>query len=216
MEGRGGGLARRSKEGKRDVDTSVEGKSTRARRHSKRKKGEGRREGGGSRDSGFGSGDGGRTQPPHTCIDIHSKGVLLVRHQAVSVILGHDAEDVILQFGVEVEVDSSDVGNDSARLCGFQHAHCLDRVEELGAGVIDVVDQDGDGGRARQGNSAPVGGHHCQPVGLLLFSVDGDIANADDSRGWVDEEAVLSPGLYSVHQLAIEATVLIRGCDLKD
>lgn len=45
MEGRGGGLARRSKEGKRDVDTSVEDKTTRAQRHSKRKKGEGKERG---------------------------------------------------------------------------------------------------------------------------------------------------------------------------
>lgn len=151
-----------------------------------------------------------------TCIDVHSKGVFLIRHQAVSIILGYDTDDVILQFGVEVKVDCRDVGDDSAWLCRFQHAHCLDRVEELWAGVVDVIDQDGDDGCARQGNSAPVGGHHCQLVGLLLFSVDGDIANTDDSRDWVDEEAILSPGFYSVHQLPIEATVLIGGCDLKD
>lgn len=200
------------------METSVEEKTTRAQREWQRKRKkegrEGRREGRGGKDSGFGLGEDGSHL--RTCIDIHSKGIFLVRHQAVGVVLGHDAKDVILQFGVEVEVDGSDVSNDSAWLCGFQHAHCLDRVEELGAGVIDVIDQDGDGGCARQGNSAPVGGHHRQPVGLLLFSVDGGIANTDDSCDWMDEEAVLSPGFYSVDQLPIEATVLICGCDLKD
>lgn len=85
---------------------------------------------------------------PRTCIDIHGEGIFLVGHQAVSVILGHDAEDVVLQSGVEVKVDSSDIGNDSAWLCRLQHAHCLDGVEEFRAGVIDVVDQDGDDGCA--------------------------------------------------------------------
>lgn len=67
-----------------------------------------------------------------------------------------------------------------------------------------------------KGTVPPVGGHHCQPVGLLFFSVNGGIANADDSGDGMDEEAVLSPGFYTVHQLPIEATVLICGCDLKD
>ena len=51
-----------------------------------------------------------------TCVDIHSKGVLLVRHQAVSVVLGHNVDDVVLQLRIEVTVNGGDVGNDSAWL----------------------------------------------------------------------------------------------------
>lgn len=58
----------------------------------------------------------GRAAGPCTCIDIHSEGVLLVGYQAVSIILGHDADDVVLQLWVEVPVDGGDVGNDSAWL----------------------------------------------------------------------------------------------------
>lgn len=60
--------------------------------------------------------EGWRGAGPCTCVDIHGKGVLLVRHQAVSVILGYNADDVVFQLRVEVTVDGGDVGNDSAWL----------------------------------------------------------------------------------------------------
>jgi hypothetical protein len=160
--------------------------------------------------------EGWRTVGPCTCVDIHSKGVLLAGHQAVSVILGHDASDVVFQLWVEVKVCGSNIGNDSAWLSRLQHTHCLDGVEELRPGVIDVINQDGDKSCAREGHSAPVSGYHCQPVGLLFFPVNGGIAHTDDPGDRMDEETVLSPGFYSVDQLPIEATVLICGRDLKD
>lgn len=143
VDGRGEGLT--AEEGKkRHIRRGKDHKGTKGVAEREEEGGEERGKRG--QGPGFGLGEGGSRF--RTCIDIHSKGVFLVSHQAVGVILGHDAKDVILQFGVEVKVDGSDIGNDSAWLCGFQHTHCLDRVEELGAGVIDVVDQDGDGGCA--------------------------------------------------------------------
>lgn len=175
-----------------------------------KKKAEGTEAGAGSQEWG------GRGAGPCTCVDIHGKGILLVGHEAVSVVLGHDADDVVLEPWVEVAVNGGDVGNDGARLSRLKHAHRLDGFEELRAGVIDVVNKDGDDGRTGERDSAPVRGHHCQPVGFLLLPVDGGIGDTDDPSDWVDEEAVLSPSFYSVDQLPIEATVPVRGCDLQD
>lgn len=82
-----------------------------------RERGGGVGEGEGARILGAGQESVLESSRPRTCIDVHGKSIFLVRHQAVCVILGHDADDMVLQFGVEVKVNSSDIGNDSAWLC---------------------------------------------------------------------------------------------------